>query len=138
MQYLTPENINLISLAILLFLGAWELIKILLRTFAPDSKNKIDDKVLVLINKIDAKISGVTESEWVKKNASKIWLIIEQLANTKATSLKGVAKLATALTVAKTAYAESQDKSLTEDGIKMLEIELNRISVESKANGTPN
>ncbi len=136
-NFLTPENVNIISLAILMFLGGWELIKILLNTFAQDSKNKYDDKLLALMLKLESKVENVSESDWVKQYAPKVWQIIEQLAATKAPALRGTSKLASGLVVAKEAYEAATQKSLSNDGIKMLETELAKISKEAKS-GTPN
>jgi len=136
-NFLTPENVNIISLGILIFLCGWELIKILLNTFAKNSKNKYDDKLLALMLKLESKVENVSESDWVKQYAPKVWQIIEQLAATKAPALRGTSKLASGLVVAKEAYEAATQKSLSNDGIKMLETELAKISKEAKS-GTPN
>jgi len=133
MAFMTPNNIDLMILAILIGLALFEVGKSVFRYIAGKTSNTYDDKIIAFIDSVEGKLHGITESEWVIANAPKFWAFVENLSKTNVPTLKGVQKLATAFTIAHAAYDAAKGKTLSADGLKLLETELAKRSAADKA-----
>jgi hypothetical protein len=131
---LQPEKIDLVILMILVFLALWEVSKAVLRWMSARTKSPLDDKLLALMERAESGAKKISESEWIRDNAPRIFAAIENLSKISAPELRGAKKLATALTVAHMAYDQAAGQTLSNDGVRLLEAELARKAAETKKN----
>lgn len=125
-------TVEKLTLAILIFLTGWQVLKSVLRFIAPKTATTADDRLLSLMEGAEKKATELEESQWVKDNGPAFWAQVEALSKTQIPQLKGVGKLAYFLGLAHQAYTDAKGKGLGAGSAKQLETLAAGLSASAK------
>lgn len=125
-------TVEKLTLAIVVFLTGWQILKSVLRFVAPKTETTVDDKVLAFMESAEKKAVEAEESQWVKDNGPAFWAQVEALSKTEIPQLKNVGKLAYYLGLAHQAYVGAKGKGLSAPALKQLETLAGGLSAQAK------